>query len=42
MSIGIGLMAPIVDEDEQISCSLNDGLRVVAHAIGDGKRFDIC
>ena len=34
MSIGISLTAVIVDEDEQTSCTLNDGLRVVANAIG--------
>jgi hypothetical protein len=33
MSIGISLTALIVDEDEQASCTLNDGLRVVANAI---------
>jgi hypothetical protein len=34
MSIGIGLTGLIVDEDEQTSCTLNDGLRVVLDAIG--------
>jgi hypothetical protein len=34
MSIGIGLRALLVDEDEQASCALNDGLRVVANAVG--------
>jgi len=34
MSIGVSLTALIVDEDEQVSCALNDGLRVVANATG--------
>ena len=34
MSIGISLTAMIVDEDEQSSCTLDDGLRVVANASG--------
>ena len=34
MSIGISLTALIVDEDEQTSRTLSDGLRVVADAVG--------
>ena len=34
MSIGISLKALMIDEDEQTSCPLNDGLRVIAIAVG--------
>jgi hypothetical protein len=34
MSIGISLTTLIVDEDEQTSCTLNDGLCVVTNVIG--------
>jgi hypothetical protein len=34
MSIGFGLNGLMVDEYEQVSCTIGDGLRVVPDAIG--------
>ncbi len=34
MSIGISLTALLVDEDEQASCAVDDGVRVVADDYG--------